>query len=60
MKVEEEGLYGFRLVLTNGAGVGGKPPRSGDAPDIWIYVDLTKPTARIVSVEPGVEAEAGG
>ncbi len=59
VKVDEEGLYGFRVVVTNGAGIGGKPPRSGDPPDIWIGVDLTKPTARIVSAEPGVDSEAG-
>ena len=45
VKVDDEGLYGFRAVVTNGAGVGGKPPKSGDSPDIWIGVDLTKPTA---------------
>jgi hypothetical protein len=59
VKVEEEGLYGFVAVVTNGAGVGGKPPKSGDQPDIWIGVDLTKPTARIVSAGPGVNNEAG-
>ena len=53
VKVDEEGLYGFRAVVTNGAGLGGKPPKSGDAPDIWIGVDLTKPTARIVSAQTG-------
>ncbi len=59
VKVDDEGLYGFRAVVSNGAGVGGKPPKSGDLPDLWIGVDLTKPTARIVSAEPGVGAEAG-
>jgi hypothetical protein len=57
--VNEEGVYGFRVVVTNGSGYGGKPPAAGDPPDLWIGVDLTKPTARIVSAQQGVEAEAG-
>ena len=59
VSVDEEGIYGFRVVVTNGAGLGGKPPISGDLPDLWVGVDLTKPTARIVSAQQGVEAEAG-
>ena len=59
VKVDDEGLYGFRAVVTNGAGIGGKPPKNGDTPDIWIGVDLTKPTARIVAAAPGVNSEAG-
>ena len=57
--VTEEGVYGFRVVVANGAGFGGKPPVAGDQPDLWIGVDLTKPTARIVSAQQGVESEAG-
>ena len=59
VNVDEEGIYGFRVVVTNGAGIGGKPPRSGDLPDLWIGVDLTKPTARIISAQQGSDAEAG-
>jgi hypothetical protein len=59
VSVEEEGLYGFRAVVTNGAGFGADPPKSGDSPDLWIGVDLTKPVARIVSARQGTDAEAG-
>ena len=59
VSVPEEGLYGFRVVVINGAGFGAKPPAAGDQPDLWIGVDLTKPTARIVSAQQGVESEAG-
>jgi len=59
VNVEEEGIYGFRVVVSNGAGLGAKPPKSGDLPDLWIGVDLTKPTARIVSAQQGVDDEAG-
>jgi len=57
--VNDEGVYGFRVVVANGSGFGGKPPAAGDQPDLWIGVDLTKPTARIVSAQQGVESEAG-
>lgn len=57
--VDSEGLYGFCAVVTNGVGIGGKTPTAGDVPDVWIGVDLTKPTARIVSAQQGVDAEAG-
>jgi hypothetical protein len=59
VEVKEEGVYGFRVVVTNGAGLGGKPPVSGDSPDLTIGVDLTKPTAKIVSAKQGVDSEAG-
>ncbi len=57
--VEDEGVYGFRVLVTNGAGIGPKPPKRGDLPDLWVGVDLTKPTARIVSARQGVDSEAG-
>ena len=59
VNVEEEGIYGFRVIVTNGAGMGATPPASGDVPDLWIGVDLTKPTARIVAAQQGVDAEVG-
>jgi hypothetical protein len=59
VNVDEEGTYGFRMVVTNGAGLGGKPPAAGDPPDLVIGVDLTKPAARIVSARQGADSEAG-
>lgn len=59
VNVEEEGVYGFCVVVTNGLGLGGQQPKSGDLPDLWVGIDLTKPTARIVSAQQGVDAEAG-
>lgn len=56
-KVEAEGVYGFHIVV-HGRASAGRPPQPGDAPDIWIRVDLTKPVARIVSVEEGAGPEA--
>ncbi len=59
VNVDEEGIYGFHVVVANGAGLGGKPPTGGDLPDLWVGVDLTKPAARIISARQGVDAEAG-
>lgn len=55
--VDGEGTYGFRIVVQSGNGLGGRPPVDGDAPDIWLGIDLTRPTARITSAE--VNADGG-
>lgn len=57
--VNEEGVYGFRVAVRSGAGLGGDPPRSGDPPDVWIGVDLTKPACRIVGAEQTAGDAAG-
>jgi hypothetical protein len=57
VSVDAEGIFGFRIVALSGSGLGGRPPTQGDAPDLWIGVDLTKPTGRITSAE--VAAETG-
>ena len=54
--VDGEGIYGFRVVAETNGGVAGKPPQQGDLPEMWIGVDLTKPSVRLVGVEPGMEA----
>ena len=38
-----EGVFGIRLVATNGNGFGGKPPAPGDAPSTTFEVDMTPP-----------------
>jgi len=59
VSVRGEGLYGFRVAVESSVGLGGDPPRSGDQPAVWIGVDLTKPTARILSAQRGTGDEAG-
>jgi len=59
VNVAEEGIYGFRVTVTNGVGLGGRRPAAGDPPDIVVGVDLSKPTARIISARQGVDAETG-
>ena len=59
VEVSEEGLYGFTLVAQNRAGGGAPPPRAGDAPQIWVEVDLTKPVVHLQSVDVGKGPELG-
>lgn len=47
-----EGVFGLRLVATNGNGFGGKAPAPGDPPHCWVEVDLTPPQARLHDIEP--------
>ena len=54
-----EGVYGVSLVVTNGSGISGVLPASGNAPDCWVEVDTTRPTAKILSLSPGKETDAG-
>jgi hypothetical protein len=54
-----EGLFGLTLVVSNGRGFGGTPPASGDVPDCWFEVDMTKPVAEIVSVTPSQGSDPG-
>lgn len=51
-----EGIYGFRILVQSGSGFGGRPPAEGDLPDIWIGVDLTRPTCRITGTEVSPDA----
>lgn len=55
VRVDREGVYGLSVAFQTGNGFGGTPPRSGDQPEIWIGVDLTKPAARISGTELGRE-----
>ena len=49
--VVAEGLYGFRVVVESGNGLASESPHDGDLPEVWINVDLTKPTARITATD---------
>jgi hypothetical protein len=47
-----EGVYGFSLVVQNRAGVGKKPPASGDAPEMRVELDTTPPSAQLFAPQP--------
>jgi hypothetical protein len=55
IEVQEEGLYGFTLLAKNGIGLSKDPPKSGDQPQVWVEVDLTKPAVALGEVKAGYE-----
>ncbi|NUQ62364.1 MAG: hypothetical protein HUU20_07740, partial [Pirellulales bacterium] len=59
VRVPGEGVYGFRVAVQSGVGLGGELPAAGTAPDLWIGVDLTKPDARLLSSKQSTGEEAG-
>jgi len=59
VKVDTEGLYGFRIVVVDGKGLTARPPHSGDLPELWVGVDLTKPLARITFSDLGTGEHTG-
>jgi len=48
-----EGVFGVCMVVTNGRGFGGVPPKAGDAPDYMVELDTTKPQVELRSVKLG-------
>jgi hypothetical protein len=58
-EVPEEGIYGFTLVIRNGVGLGPPPPRTGDPPQLWVEVDLTKPAVHYANTEVGRGPDTG-
>jgi hypothetical protein len=59
VKVDQEGVYGLKVVVTSGTGLGGGRPLSGELPEIVVGVDLTKPSAQITAARQGAGAESG-
>jgi hypothetical protein len=59
VEVDEEGQYGFRIVIHSKDGLTGRAPSNGDQPDIYIQVDTQAPLAQIISVPYGRGEEAG-
>jgi hypothetical protein len=57
VELKDEGLYGFTLVARNGVGLGKRPPRSGDQPQVWVEVDTTKPVVKLLDTQVGVSGE---
>lgn len=54
VSLDDEGLYGFRVVMQTANGQGDRPPIEGDVPELWVGVDLTEPQASITSARQGV------
>jgi hypothetical protein len=59
VQVAEEGRYGFTVAVKSGVGAGDRAPVEGDAPQLWVNVDETKPVVQVHEVRAGQGAEAG-
>jgi hypothetical protein len=51
--VDNEGLYGFKILVQSANGGALNPPRSGDEPELWVSVDLKRPIVELTSIERG-------
>lgn len=59
VEIQEQGRYGFRIVVHSKDGLTGQGPSSGDDADMWVLVDTQPPLTRIKSVPYGRGNEAG-
>jgi hypothetical protein len=57
--VQQEGTYGFRLVVRADRGVPPRPPQSGEMADVWVHADWTPPAARLAAAEYGQGEHVG-
>jgi hypothetical protein len=56
VEVDDEGTYGFTLIAKSGMGLAKEPPHSGDSPQVWVIVDLTRPDVQLTEATPSVQA----
>ncbi len=56
VRVDQDGTYGYRIVIRNASGFRGWPPNSGVPPEQWIVVDTVRPQLTLL----GVTAQAPG
>lgn len=57
--VDREGIYGFRMVIESTTGLRSPAPQPGELPEVWVGVDITKPTAKITAAQVGEGDRAG-
>jgi hypothetical protein len=51
--VDEEGLYGFKILVQNAGDRAAGAPRSGEEPELWVAVDLKRPIIELTAIERG-------
>ena len=59
VEVDNEGTYGFKVVIHSKDGLVGKPPTSGEAPDILVQIDLSTPQVKLTSAPYGSGRDVG-
>ena len=55
----DEGVFAFRIVVVSNNGLASPRPLAGDAPDIYVVVDTTKPSVKISGVQYGEGVRTG-
>ena len=51
--VDDEGLYGFKILVQNVGGRAVEAPRAGEVPELWVAVDLKRPIIELTSIDRG-------
>jgi hypothetical protein len=51
--VDNEGLYGFKIIVQTSSGAPIAVPRAGEEPELWVAVDLRRPIIELTSIERG-------
>jgi hypothetical protein len=51
--VDDVGLYGFRIIVQNDGSFTANVPAPGDVPELWVDVDLRRPTVELTAIERG-------
>ena len=59
VQVDEDGEFGFRVVIHSKDGLVGRPPSRGDEADMWVRIDTEAPSGRIISVPYGTGNDVG-
>ena len=59
VEVNHEASYGFRIVIVGKSGLATGSPQPGDAADIWVGIDLTRPAAKLTGAAYGQGDAAG-
>lgn len=50
VEVREEGLYGFTLLARTGSSPSKDAPKTGDMPQVWVAIDMTRPAVKMGSI----------
>ncbi|HEX5104730.1 MAG TPA: hypothetical protein VFV87_13005, partial [Pirellulaceae bacterium] len=59
VEVNNEATYGFKIVIVGRNGLATSSPQPGDAADIWVNIDGTRPAARLTGASYGQSQTAG-
>jgi len=51
--VDDEGTYGFKILVQNAGAAASATPRPGDAPELWVSVDLKRPIVELTTIARG-------